>query len=65
MNKDQAKKEYIKIIDEAIKEKDRIMQEAKKNGTWQMGFDSNRALFAEVDKQTIEKIKILKSKIIR
>ena len=63
MNKEQAKIEYIKIIDESIKEEERIMQEAKKNGTWKMGLDSNRELFTELHKKTFEKINLLKSTI--
>ena len=63
MNKEQAKIEYIKIIDESIKEEERIVQEAKKNGTWKMGLDSNRELFTELHKKTIEKINLLKSMI--
>lgn len=63
MTKDQAKIEYMKIIDESIKEEDRIMQEAKKNGTWKMGLDANRELFAELHSKNIEKINLLKSMI--
>ena len=55
MTKEQAKIEYEKIIDESIKEVERIEQEAKKNGTWKMGLDGNRELFTELDKKTIEK----------
>ena len=63
MNKEQAKIEYRKIIADCIKQEDKIIQEAKKNGTWQMGLDSNKALFAELDKKTMEKIDLLKSQI--
>ena len=63
MNKEQAKIEYIKIIDDRNKQAEQIMQEAKKKGTWKMGLDSNRGLFAELDKKTIEKIERLKSMI--
>lgn len=63
MNKEQAKIEYIKIIDDRNKQAEKIIQEAKKNGTWKTGLDSNRGLFAELDKKTIEKIERLKSMI--
>ena len=63
MNKEQAKIEYIKILDESIKEAEQITQEAKKNGNWKMGLDSNRELFTELHKKTIEKINLLKSMI--
>lgn len=63
MNKEQAKIEYKKIIEDHIKQEEKIIKEAKKNGTWQMGLDSNRALFADLEKQTVEKIELLKSQI--
>ena len=63
MNKKQAKKEYIKILEETIKEEKQIMHEAKKNGTWKMGLDSNRDLFTETHKKAIEKLNSLKAKI--
>ena len=63
INKEQAKIEYIKILDESIQEENRIIQEAQKNGTWKMGLDSNRELFAKLHKATMEKIKLLQSRI--
>ena len=63
MTKEQAKIEFMKIIAESNKEADEIIREAKENGTWQMGLDSNNKLFTELDKRTIEKINLLKSMI--
>lgn len=63
MNKEQAKIEYRKIIADCIKQEDKIMQEAKKSGTWKMGLDSNNELFADLHKKTKEKIDLLKSLI--
>lgn len=63
MNKEQAKIELLKIIDDHIKRGNEIMQEAKKNGTWKMGLDSNRDLFADLDKEVLEKVNRLKSMI--
>ena len=63
MNKEQANIELMKILDDRDKQAEKIEQEAKKNGTWQMGLDSNKALFAELDKKTMEKINLLKSLI--
>lgn len=64
MTKEQAKREYIKIIDDRNKQAKQIEEEAKKNGTWQpYGLDSNKGLFTELDKKTIEKINLLKSMI--
>lgn len=63
MNKEQANIELMKIFDDRNKQAKKIEEEAKKNGTWQMGLDSNKALFAELDKKTMEKIDLLKSLI--
>lgn len=63
MTKEQAKIEFIKIIDERNKQAESIIKDAQKNGTWKMGLDANRGLFAELDKKTIEKIGKLKSMI--
>ena len=63
MNKEQAKIEYKKIIHDSIKQEQKIIQEAKKNGTWKMGLDSNNELFADLHKKTKEKIDFLKSLI--
>lgn len=63
MTEEQARIEYIKILDESIKEEKRIIQEAVKNGTWKMGLDSNRDLFTELHEKTFERIKVLKAMI--
>ena len=63
MNKEQAKKEYDKIIREANEKTISIMEEAKKNGTWKQGLDSNKELFAKHNEETKNKIKSLISMI--
>lgn len=63
MNKEQAKAEYIKIIKERNEKAESIREEAKKNGTWKKGMDSNNALFQSLDNETKEKIKFLNSMI--
>lgn len=63
MNKEQANIELVKIFDDRNKQAKKIEQESKKNGTWKMGLDSNKALFAELDKKTMEMINCLKSLI--
>ncbi len=63
MNKEQAKEEYLKIIREVNRKSDEIIAEAKKNGTWRMGLDSNNDLFKEIDDEAKKKIKDLLSHI--
>ena len=63
MNKAQADIEAKKIFDEAAKKSEKIIEEAKKNGTWQMGLDSNNGLFKELDEETQGKLKVLASMI--
>ena len=63
MNKQQASIEAKKIFREANEKADEIIKTAKQNGTWKMGLDSNKELFAELDKETKEKLKHLQSMI--
>ena len=63
MTKEQARKEAIAIIEDFSEKCDLIRQEAKKNGTWQMGLDSNRELFREAEKAMKDKLKLLASQV--
>ena len=63
MSREEANAELKKILDDRNQQAVKIVQEAKANGTWQMGLDSNNALFANVDKYTIEKIDLLKKAV--
>ena len=63
MNKQQADIEAKKIFEEAAKKSEKIVEEAKKNGTWKKGLDSNNSLFEELNKETKEKLKTLASMI--
>lgn len=63
MTKEQAKKEALSIIKDFTNKCDLIRKEAKENGTWLMGLDSNNALFAEAEKEAKEKLKALTSKV--
>ena len=59
MTKEQAQKEYEKIIRKC----EEIIKKAKADGTWLPGLDSNNYLFKEVDNEAKEKIKKLASLI--
>ena len=59
MTKEEVKIEFYKILDEQNEKKDIIIAEAKKNGTWLMGLDSNNYLFVDVENETKEKIRLL------
>ena len=63
MNKVQADIEARKIFEESNKKADEIIKKAKEDGTWQAGLDSNKKLFADLDNETKEKLKLLASKI--
>ncbi len=63
MNKEQAKKEYEKILHEANKKIIAVADEAKKNGTWKSGLDSNEGLLNEIKEETKKKVELLKTLI--
>ena len=63
MNKEQARKEYEKIIHDVNTQHEEIIKKAQVNGTWLPGLDSNNYLFKEVNDQAKEKIKKLASLI--
>lgn len=63
MNKQEADIEAKKIFQETSKKIDEIIAQAKKDGIWQMGLDSNRELFEELDRETKKKLKTLASMI--
>ena len=59
MDKEQARTEYKKIIQENVGKTIFVMEEAKKNGTWKMGLDTNKELFWEIDDDAKRKIALL------
>lgn len=63
MTKEQARKEMLLILDEYSEKCDLLTKEAKKNGTWMMGLDSNKGLFKEAKKEAKEKLTALLSKV--
>lgn len=64
ISKEEGQVEIRKIWAECNKQSDKIMEEAIKNGTWKMGFDANRELFADLDKKMFAKAQLLKKSII-
>lgn len=63
MTKEEARKEAILIMEDFSEKCDSIIKEAKKNGTWLMGLDSNKGLFKEAEKEAKEKLKKLASQV--
>ena len=63
MTKEQAMKEAVSIMRDFSKKCDLIEKEARENGTWLMGLDSNKGLFKEAEKEAKEKLKLLASKV--
>lgn len=55
--------EARKIFEESIRKQKEIIAEAKTNGAWKMGLDSNKELFAELNKETMSKLKALEERL--
>lgn len=63
MTKQQAQEEARKILNAYAQRTIEIEKEAKRNGTWLMGLDSNNGLFKEIEKECNEKLKALASMV--
>ena len=63
MTREQADKEAQKIFQEVTRKCDAITEQAKKDGTWKPGLDSNNDLFKQVHDEAKEKLRILASMI--
>lgn len=63
MTREEADKQADKIFQDLLQKHYEIIDEAKKNGTWQKGLDSNNGLFRQVDDEAREKLRILASMI--
>ena len=63
MNKKQADIEAHKIFQERNRKAEEIVKQAKKEGKWKMGLDSNKDLFADLDKETKKRLELLASMI--
>ncbi len=63
MTRAEAHEKGREVFKESFKKEEEIIKEAKANGTWQMGLDSNRHLFKELHTETMEKIRKLEEMI--
>ena len=63
MNKQQADIDARKIFQERNEKANEIIRQAKKDGIWQMGLDSNQELFKELNRETKKKLEKLASMI--
>ena len=63
MNKQQAREEALKIINEYVSKTIEIEKEAKKNGTWEKGFDANKKLFIDAQQERNKKLRRLSSMV--
>ncbi|MFI3237588.1 MAG: hypothetical protein R3Y47_06095 [Lachnospiraceae bacterium] len=63
MTKEQAQEEFLKLLQQWKEEDNKVILEAKEQGTWIGGLDGDRKLFAETKKKYIEKIELLKSMV--
>ena len=62
MNREQAQKEYLELLNKKLDEEEKIIESAKRKGVWREGLDSNRELFAELDAEYAKKIEELKAR---
>ena len=63
MTKKEADEKAKKIFEELNQTHDEIIEQAKKEGIWKCGLDSNRELFVQVDNEAKEKLRELSSQI--
>ena len=63
MTKEQAEEEIHKLIKERIRRAEKLIKEAKENGTWLPGLDSNRALFKPLDDEIWGRIQQIQAQI--
>lgn len=62
MNREQAQSEYLDLLNKKIDDEKKIIENAKRNGIWKDGLDSNRDLFTELDREFARKVEKLKDK---
>lgn len=63
MDKEQADIEARKILSGANEKAKQIIEAAKERGDWEIGLDSNKKLFEELDIETRTKLRNLKLNI--
>lgn len=63
MTREQAEQEYRKLLKERQDEADRIIAQAKAEGKWIGGLDSNRELFKGISEKYYKRIKELQASI--
>ena len=63
MTREEAKKEFQKLLEERHIAEERIYEKAVEQGRWQPGLDSNRDLFNGIKLEFEEKVNKLRSQI--
>lgn len=63
MNREQAQSEYLDLLNKKLDEEKKIIEDAKHNGIWRDGLDSNMELFTELDAEFAKKIEKLKERM--
>ncbi len=63
MDRQQAEQEYRNLLAEWTKEEDEIVEQAKREGIWKPGLDSNRELFKDIADKYKKKIQELKDSL--
>ena len=63
MTKKEADRKAEIIFKELHKKCEEIIKQAKKDGIWKSGLDSNKELFSEVENEAKEKLRELSSQI--
>lgn len=63
MTREQIEQEYRKLMKERIEEGEKIMKQAKENGTWEPGLDGNHELFKDISDRYKKRIQELKDSL--
>ena len=63
MTKKEADEKAKMIFEDLNKKCEEIIKQAKKDGIWKSGLDSNKELFSEVENEAKEKLRELSSQI--
>ena len=66
MNKEEADKKALEVLEWWASEREKIVTEAKKQGIWQKyGLDSNEHLFKKIDAEAKEKFEKIREMVDR
>ena len=63
MTKEEAEKEYLKLLKKHVDDNNKIIEKAKKEGIWKSGLDSNNEFFTQSKEEFMKKVELLKTMV--